>query len=75
MSIRRTPANHTFSAGSASAPRSFRIMFAVVASFIVLTAIAAFVMVIFMFSNGGVSYKVDYQFGNSSYSKEYSYNR
>ena len=57
-----------------TAPRSFRIMFTLVATFIALTAVA--VIVITIFSNGGgYSYKVNYQFGNTTYNEEYSINR
>lgn len=56
-----------------SAPRSFRIMFGIVASFIALTFVATIIFMVTMFNSGGFSYKVDYQFGNSSYSEEYSY--
>jgi len=57
-----------------SAPRSFRIMFGIVTSFIALTFIATIIFMATMFTSGnGFSYKVDYQFGNSSYSEEYSY--
>lgn len=59
-----------------SAPKSFRIMFGVVAAFIALTFVGIAIFMVTMLTNGGgYSYKVDYQFGNSSYSEEYSYNQ
>ena len=59
-----------------TAPRSFRIMFTLVATFIALTAVAVIVILITIFSNGGgYSYKVNYQFGNTTYNEEYSINR
>ncbi len=59
-----------------SAPLGFRIAWIATVAFILAVAVFVIVQMVTMYtSGGGYSYKVEYQYGNSQYTEEYSFNR